>query len=346
MVTGSNKPGSPPCPKCKQPGDPVDPVSGLFLYDHQDLVLPDSSMPMILARTYRQGDSNSYSFGIGTESSFDLHLWSNENFKVAYLVLPDGGTVKLKRTSPGTGFKEAVYAAEEYPGIWQGAVMEWKGNPGWVLRRRDGMKFYFPEYAPLAAIEDRNGNRINFKREGGFAGPITQIVGPHGRSIDLVYDSFGRITMATDTGGQVVHYAYDAAGRLVAVTDALGNVTRYSYDAANDMTAVTDARGNVVIANTYDQHGRVQTQTLGGKGSYTFSQLPSCTGCEERQTGGTVVTDPDGNKSYIYYANGVVTAEVANPGPSEQWKTYTYDANRNPLRVASPAGTSPTPTTQ
>ncbi len=47
-------------------GDPVDLGTGLFVYQHNDLQLPDSVMPFALTRTYRPGDNNSHSFGIGT----------------------------------------------------------------------------------------------------------------------------------------------------------------------------------------------------------------------------------------------------------------------------------------
>ncbi len=324
-------------------GDPVDLGTGLFVYEHTDLTLPDSVMPVALARTYRPDDDNSYSFGIGTQSPFDIHLWSDENYKTAYLVLPDGGKVKLVRTSSGTGYLEAVYKAVDTSGPWEGAVMEYDTTAttggGWALRRRDGIKFIFGDVAPLQAIEDRNGNRITLVRGGGPDGPIVQIRAPHGQSIELTYDSYNRITQATDNAGQTVKYEYDGAGRLVKVTDPTGDVTRYAYNSENEMTSVTDARGNVLIANTYNPNGRVLIQTLGGKGTYTFHQLPTCSGCEAEGKSGVEVTDPDGHKRYEYFEHWMPTAEIQNPGPSEEWTTYTRDANGNITRIASSAGT-------
>jgi RHS repeat-associated protein len=321
-------------------GDPVDLGTGLFVYQHSDLQLPDSTMPVALTRTYRPGDSNSYSFGIGTQSPFDIHLWSNENYTTAYLVLPNGGKVKLKRTSAGSGFIEAVYASVETSGPWEGAVMHWDNtNSEWLLRRRDGTNFIFGELAPLQAIEDRNGNRITLVREGGTKGPITEIRGPHGRSIHLHYDSYNRITEAVDSAGQRVIYAYDTTGRLIKVTDAMNDVTHYGYDSANDMTSVTDARGNVLIANTYGSNGRVLTQTLGGKGTYKFSQLPTCSGCEAEGTAPTEITDPDGHKRIVYFTHWLPTAEVRNPGSSEEWTTYTHNTSGNSTRIVSSSGT-------
>ena len=257
-------------------GDPVDLATGLFVYQHTDLDVPDSMMPVSLTRTYRQGDNTSYSFGVGTASPFDLHLWSNENYKAAYLVLPDGGKVKLKRTSAGSGYAEAEYKTVETPGEWEGATMYFDtAHSDWILTRRDGMKFSFGVYAPLQWIEDRNGNRITLVREGSDDGPITQIRTPHGHWIDLSYDSYNRITQAADNSGQVVKYEYNSAGHLIKVTDPLGRVTRYAYG-SEGMTSVIDASGHTLISNTYVD-GRVTKQTLGGVGTYYFSYVePYC----------------------------------------------------------------------
>jgi RHS repeat-associated protein len=253
-------------------GDPVDLYTGLFVYQHTDLQVPDSLMPVALTRVYRPRDENSYEFGIGTQSPFDLHLWSNENYHKAYLVLPDGGKIKFVRTSAGSGYVEAEYEARETTGAWQGAILRWVTSSGsWVLRRRDGMKFGFGVFTPLQTIENRDGDRITLVREGSADGPVVEIRTPHNRGIDLTYDGYGRIVQASDSAGQTVHYEYDSSGRLVQVTDPEGHVTRYAYDdSLGDMTSVTDASGHVLIANHYKE-GLVESQTIGGVGTYTFS---------------------------------------------------------------------------
>ena len=102
MITGSpsppaagSAPGGPP-----KGGDPVDLSTGLFDYTRTDLVLPDT-IPIVIERSYRQGDSNSYSFGVGTTNRYDLRLWSENNYHEADLILPNGGRVLYKRVSRG-----------------------------------------------------------------------------------------------------------------------------------------------------------------------------------------------------------------------------------------------------
>jgi RHS repeat-associated protein len=289
-------------------GDPVDLMTGLFVYQHTDLDLPDSSMPVALTRTYRPGDDNSYSFGIGTTSPFDIHLWSTENYKVAYLVLPEGGKIKLQRISPGTSYAEAIYHTVETRSQWESATLRWQAGPwgsGWALRRRDGTTFYFGSYAGLQAIRDRNGNQITLVRSDGELGPIVQIRAPYGRWIDLSYDSSARITEATDNAGQVVKYEYDSSGRLVKVTDPEGGTTHYAYNTANDMTSVTDARGNVLISNTYDDLNRVASQTLGEHRTYRFSYGDKYEAIAEGVTEivdlSTTVIDPAGRERYVEF---------------------------------------------
>ena len=302
-------------------GDPVDLYTGLFVYQHTDLQVPDSLMPVALTRVYRPRDSTSYDFGIGTQSAFDLHLWSNQNYSKAYLVLPDGAKIKFERTSAGTGYVEAEYAARETSGPWEGATLRWDtGTSGWVLRRREGMKFGFGIYTPLQWIENRSGNRITIVREGSPSGPIVEIRTPHNRGIDLTYDSYHRIVQATDSAGQTVRYEYDSGGRLIQVVDPKGHVTRYAYDdSLGDMTSITDARGNVLISNHY-KDGLVQSQTIGGVGTYTFKY-----GYESCGTGGliircdnipTQVTTPTGqHRSYAFAgAEGTLYDVLQRPG--------------------------------
>jgi YD repeat-containing protein len=341
MLSTTNPPATsaPPSGGGTTAGDPVDLASGLFVYNHTDLDVSDSMMPIGLTRTYRPGDSNSYAFGIGTQDPFDLHIWSNENYRTAYIVESDGGKVKLQRTSPGGGYTEAVYATVETSGPWEGAILKWDTSEGgWELRRHDGMKFYFPDYDPVRMIEDRNGNRITLVREGGGNGPVKEVKGPHGQAIYLSHDGYNRITEAVDSAGQAVQYRYDSAGRLAQVIDPTGGVTRYTYNSANDMTRVTDARGNVLIANTFNTSGQVVAQTLGGKGTYTFHRLHTCPGCEAEGTSGVEAIDPNGNKRDLYFTHWLPTAEVRNPGAEEQWTNYTHDSTGNITKIASSTG--------
>ncbi len=138
--------------------DPVNLGSGLWTYQKTDLELP-GTIPVALTRVYRPADSNSYSFGIGTTSSYDMRLWSQNNYQSAELILPDGSDIHYVRTSPGTGFTDAIYQAQNTPTEYYASTISWDTHvSGWDLRLRTGLTYVFAEDVAfgLSAIRDRS----------------------------------------------------------------------------------------------------------------------------------------------------------------------------------------------
>jgi hypothetical protein len=71
-------------------GDPVDVATGLFVMEKMDLASPDT-IPIALTRTYRQNDTRSRAFGIGSFHPYDIFLVGDMNPWTFFdLVLPDG----------------------------------------------------------------------------------------------------------------------------------------------------------------------------------------------------------------------------------------------------------------
>ena len=74
------------------------------------------------------------------------------------------------------------------------------------------------------------------------------------------------LTSLTHSSGQTMQIGYNSAGRITSVTDPVGRVTQYGYDANNEhLLTVTDFDGEVT---TY-------TYSLGG-GAVTDHALLSC----------------------------------------------------------------------
>ena len=152
--TGSSPPPkAPPPANCKQKGDPVDLSTGLLIVENTDLYLPDV-MPLSLTRTYRPADSAVRPFGIGTNHSYGIFLWSAQQYQQVDLILPDGGRVHYVRTSPGTGWADAVFEHTTTPSAFYKSIIRWNGH-GWDLTLKDGTVYVFGENAPLQAIRDR-----------------------------------------------------------------------------------------------------------------------------------------------------------------------------------------------
>jgi hypothetical protein len=103
FTTGSSPPPkAPPPANCKQKGDPVDLSTGMLIVENTDLVLPDV-LPLSFTRTYRPSDSVVRPFGIGTNHSYGVFLWSAQQYQQVDLILPDGGRVHYAHLGNGMG---------------------------------------------------------------------------------------------------------------------------------------------------------------------------------------------------------------------------------------------------
>ena len=324
----SNAPAEAPPKGGRCDGDPVDCFTGLFLHTRTDLDLP-GTLPISVTRTYRPRDTASRAFGIGTNHLYDIFtIGDTSPWTYQDLILPDGGRIHFQRTSPGSGFSDAVYTHTSSPTEFQGSVITYVSGR-WRLRMKNGTEMYFADCegctsaraAALLAYRDRWGNEITLDRDSNHN--LTKITSPDGRSIDLTYDTSNRITQARDNLGRIVQYQYDASGRLWKVTNPEGGVEEYGYDASHRMTTVKKPNGTLMVTNVYDANGRVIRQTLADGGVYQFAYTLDGAGRVTR----TDITNPRGNVSRIAFnASGYVTSETLALGQTEQ-QTTTYDLN-------------------
>jgi RHS repeat-associated protein len=319
MISGGPSPPGKGPRDNKQGGDPVDLGTGLMVSEKTDLVEPGPA-PIALSRTYRQGDGNSYAFGIGQTMPYDLRLWSVNNYQDADLILPDGGRVHYIRISPGTGFTDAVYEAQTTPTVFLKSKIAWNGN-GWDLTLKDGTVYVFGDLAPLQSIRDRFGNTITIARSSGQSGNITQITSSSGRWIKFTYDGSNRIMQAQDASGRSVSYTYYPSGELKTVTDAKGGITTYTYDVSHQLKTIKDPRNITYLTVDYDGNGRVQRQTQGDNSIYLFGYTDDGNGNITQ----TTVTDPNGNQRQVNFSSdGYSTSEIAALGKPEQ-QTTSYE---------------------
>jgi YD repeat-containing protein len=298
---GTGAPPDPPPPPCSpgdkkcKPGDPVDVATGLFIMEKTDLYLPDGTMPIALKRTYRQNDTYSRAFGIGTSHAYDLFFVGDVNpYTYIQLILPDGQKYRYDRISPGTSYIDAVYEHVTSRTKWYKSRISWNGT-GWDLRLKDGTLYAFrdgfdatrPGQGGLLRIQDPNGNTTIIARDS--AGNATRITASGGRWIALTYNVANRITQAQDNIGRTLTYEYDATGRLIKVTDPNGGTNEFTYDVSSRMLTVKDARSIVFLTNEYDATGKVTKQTMVDGGTYLFNYTMN--GSNVIQTD---VTDPRG----------------------------------------------------
>nr|WP_307733504.1 DUF4329 domain-containing protein [Duganella violaceicalia] len=310
-----------PAPPDGCAGDPVDCATGLFLDASTDLVVADV-VPLIVKRSYRPRDPASRSFGIGTNLSYDFYL-VGDTYPYTYqdLILPDGGRVHYVRTSPGTGYLNAVYEHVSTPTKYLGSTIRFTTGGPWQLQLKDGSVFLFPEAeknpfarkGAVTEIRDRYGNTTKLARDP--FGRLTRVTSPSGRSLQFVYDTVGRIVEAGDNIGRVVSYEYDPGGHLVKAVDPDGNFKAYTYDTNHNMLTVRDKRGNIMVANVYDVNNRVSKQTYADGSTNLFSYGLDTAGKVAR----TDVTDERGIVTrMLFNAQGYTTSVTRAYGLPEQ----------------------------
>lgn len=327
--SGAPTTGPPPGSPEGTDGDPVDLSTGLFVYEKTDLALRDIT-PVRVQRTYRQNDTASRAFGLGTTHPYDLSL-VGQPFTYVDLILPDGGRIHYERVSPGSGGPDAVLEHTSTPTRFFKSTVSYDSlHRKWKLQLLDGTAYLFSVVNPkLEAIVDRNGNRITFTRHG--AGNISRITSAQGRWVEFTYDVSNRITAARDNIGRAVTYAYDDTGRLSKVVDPRNGATEYTYDDSHRMLTVKDARGIVYLTNEYDDKGRVVRQTQADATTYQFAYT---------EAGGRIVqtdvTDPRGNlRRVTFNPAGYILKDTRAVGkPEQQAVTYERQAGTNlPLSV-------------
>ncbi|MFD4218228.1 RHS repeat-associated core domain-containing protein [Streptomyces griseus] len=338
-------------------GDPVDLSTGMLTDSRTDLAVSDSRGSAEITRTYWQGDTRTRAFGIGRDLSYNVFLHSKKQYEQVDLYLPGGQSVPFVRTSPGTGFVDAVFEPVGTPSEYHGSKIVWGGDRTWHLKFRDGTTWIFPQYAPLKEIRDRHGNAVHLTRAGN-KGEITQISTPGGRWMSLAYDTKKRVSSVRDNAGRTTSYTYDTVGRLSTVTDPANKVSSYTYDGtSNRIKTAKDARGITYMTNVYE-NGRVKEQTLTEGAKYTFAYTLTGTGkvtsTTVTQSGGSVrrvefdaagygVKDTQAHGSTLarttQYHRGPRHRVDAVTDPYGRRTELTYDTNGYITRTTELAGT-------
>ena len=315
-------------------GDPVDLGTGLLVHTKTDLAIADI-IPITLQRTYRPQDPNSWSFGIGTTSLYDMHLLM-ESYTRMSLIMPDGARLPFDAppVTPLPPFLNQTFEHTQSPTPFYKAKLQLEGGiPLWRVTRLDGTVYRFSYHGHLVSVTDRFGNVLMLTRDvfstpgvpPGPFGPVRRITSPNGRYIDLTYDSAKRIIEATDNIGRSVSYSYDPSGRLATVRDANGGVSEYTYDTTHRMLTLKDAKGITFLTNQYygpgAHEGRVQRQTQADFTTFEFSYTNDGAGRIIQ----TDVTNPRGHVRRVTFdsAGYPLTDTRAVGQPEQQTITYT-----------------------
>jgi YD repeat-containing protein len=317
-------------------GDPIDLYSGLYMRTNTDLAVQDT-LSIGVQRTYRNADSRSRSFGIGTSHLYDMFIVGDAvRFTYVKLVLPDGAPMRYERISPGTGYANGVFEHTSTPTIFYGSRIFWNGT-GWTVSLRDGSSYKLlgcspgstrPGQCGLIEYRSSRGEVIGVERAAN--GDITRVVSPHGKWIEFTYDQNDRVTSAAASTGEMARYGYDAKGRLTNVTPSEGPAFRYEYDDGDRMINIFE--GDQVIHNFYDHDLCIRQPWSRGKSRAKFSfkyVLDS-----QNQHVETDVTEPDGTlRKVVFNENGYVVSDTRHSGRRDEASlVYMRDSETNNIR--------------
>jgi YD repeat-containing protein len=235
-------------PKHKGGGDLS---TGVYTREDDDLVV-NTTMPLVLRRTYNSGDTFPRQFGMNVTHAGELWIHGDGDPNVPWgeLILPTGTRIRFTRISPGLGKEGAVL---RHVGVteFNEALLRWNGAD-WEMQFRDGAVAIFG--GKLCAILERRdaaGHRIVYVREA--SGRLARMESED-QSIALEYDDSDRIVRAYTTSGDEVQYSYDERGRLKHVTGSDGVVRSYGYDEHDKLIEVREP--GRLLYNWFDDEGR------------------------------------------------------------------------------------------
>lgn len=145
----------------------------------------------------------------------------------------------------------------------------------------------------VSAIQDRNGNEISVSVNGNNA----YLSDGLGRAIQINFDAqSGLVDSVVDMAGRSASFTY-TGNTMSGFTDANGNAFSFSYTSANGvqdlLTSRTFPGGNTPFTQTFDDIGRVATQTdaSGNVLSFTYDQPQGTTAFTDALGAASIDTD-------------------------------------------------------
>lgn len=109
-----------------------------------------------------------------------------------------------------------------------------------------------------------------WRYERDFAGNLTRITDPEGRTRAFTYDSRGLPLAVTDALGHSTTFQRDDFGRIIVETNALGHTTQYRYNELQKLSDVIRPDGSRIHWD-YNPEGLVTRRVAADGATYTYS---------------------------------------------------------------------------
>jgi RHS repeat-associated protein len=143
----------------------------------------------------------------------------------------------------------------------------------------------------------------------------------------FTYNAHHQPLTVTDAAGKTTSYTYNKLGQVLSVTNALSQTTKFTYNAKGYLTTITGADGKIKESLTYDNVGRVASET--------DSQGYSVTSSYDNLDRLTRTGYPDGTSVSYKYTKLDVTSITDRLG---RVTSLAYDSDRNLIATTDPLG--------
>ncbi|WP_051782156.1 MULTISPECIES: putative T7SS-secreted protein [unclassified Streptomyces] len=324
---GPHKSDTPDCDKRCDGTDPVDLATGRMFLPQTDIVLP-GTLPMAFTRRADSGYKSGRWFGPTWSSTIDQHLEIDSEGVV--LVTEDGLVLAYPHPAPG----EPVL-----PSSGPGMPLARTPDGDWTLTdpASGHVRRFSPPadgaengIAPIAQLDDRNGNVILFE----YAADGTPRGMSHSAGYHLHFDVDGsRVTALHLTGGpRILAYGY-TDGNLTEVVNSSGLPLRFTYDERRRITSWTDTNDR-----RYDYAYDDQDRCIREGGTEGHMALTLSYDTVDPETGLRVTTATTGaghSRRYLVDERHRVKARVDELGGMTR---FVHDRNDRLVTLTDPIG--------
>lgn len=293
----------------------IDTTTGAIAFSDVDISVP-GSIPITFTRTFNGHSDRVGPLGWRWSHTFDTYLVFDDNGDTG-VVFGSGRQEFFHKNLNGT------FSAAD-PRVYSTLVQN--ADSTFDLKTKDNLTYHFTSVGRLLTITDLNSNQLALAYDG--QGRLQTVTGDGGVTITLAYDAQNRIQTLTDPANAAWTYGYNAAGDLTTVTDPEGGVRTYTYT-DHRLTSVTDEGGHLEQSDTYDDVGRVTSQTDAANKTITIAYATP-------GQGATRITDPEGGQATYYFDRFARTTAAVDP--TSKVISYVFDANGNLDKIVDPAG--------
>lgn len=294
---------------------------GAYVRTFTDLTPISYGTSLPLARTYNSAnDAPGGAFGAGWFATFEAQAKLADDDGTVAVHLPDGA-VELFTPDSGGNYLP--------PSGSHATLVEITG--GYLYTSEEGAKLHFTgPSGGLAKIDSLAGHEteIHYGTSGTALDKPVEIAPPSGRSIELTWNTTGRLSSAS-LGASTWTYTYSGAN-LSSACDPRGKCTTYAYDAIPALAVITHPEGNTEkIFYALGEDDSIERprfhliQIRDGENNPTDYDYST--------PGQVVVTDPLEREATSYYNTDLQITQVKDAAGYSTWYGYAADGNQDEI---------------